>query len=173
MKTYEELLAERDSLVSQLTDAFGDGYYDGFLDGAKHHEKTDCNTDPSYLGEDALRCSEIAEQAKSKRMGIPSRLDMLAERDALATQVVAMRISIISNCYDDPSTSGRRLMDLANRTPQQCLAEIKAEAYEAGFCKAKHVYKCELGYCSTDIHEWFDEWEANKFAAKVRQGGVE
>lgn len=93
-EAHEAIMLHCDALVSQLTDAFGDGYYDGFLDGAKHHEKTDCNTDPTYLGEDALRCSEIAEQAKSKRMGIPSRLDMLAERDAAMREASELAMCI-------------------------------------------------------------------------------
>lgn len=76
---YEKLLAERDALVSQLTDAFGDGYYDGFLDGAKHHEKTDCNTEPAYLGDHALMCSEIAESEKASRIGGSKKQHALAD----------------------------------------------------------------------------------------------
>lgn len=84
MKSYEELLAERDALAAQLVDAFGDGYYDGFLDGAKHHEKTDCNTESTYLGEDALRCSEIAETEKASQIGISKKQQCLADIKAEA-----------------------------------------------------------------------------------------
>lgn len=48
--------------------------------------------------------------------------------EELQAQVEALRMAIMSNCYDDPSTSGQRLMELANKTPQQHLAEIRAEA---------------------------------------------
>jgi len=82
----EALQAERDALAAQLVEAFGDGYYDGFLDGAKHHEKTDCNTDPQYLGDDAMRCSEIAESEKSARIGTPAKHKHLAEIRAEAVE---------------------------------------------------------------------------------------
>lgn len=72
--------ADRDALATQLVDAFGDGYYDGFLDGAKHHEQSDCNTEPNYLAKDAMRCSEIAESEKASRIGISKKQQCL--RDA-------------------------------------------------------------------------------------------
>lgn len=74
-----DLQNERDILAAQVSDSFGDGYYDGFLDGAKHHELTDCNTNPDYLGDDAMRCSEIAESEKASRMGINKKPQHLAE----------------------------------------------------------------------------------------------
>jgi hypothetical protein len=73
------VMAERDKALAQVGEAFGDGYYDGFLDGAKHHEDTDCNTKPEYLGDAALHCSEIAEDYKSKRLGIVSRQELAAQ----------------------------------------------------------------------------------------------
>jgi hypothetical protein len=122
--------------------------------------------------------------------------ELLVENDALVAQVAAIKIDdetfegltawlcefeqtvdvggpVIDSSAGELLKILYRLKNLSALTPTQHLAEIKAEAYEAGFCKAKHVYKCELGYCSTDIHEWFDEWEAGKCAAKVHQGGAE
>lgn len=79
-----ELTEERGAMAAQLVDAFGDGYYDGFLDGAKHHEAEDCSTDPAYLGEDALRCSEIAESEKASHIGISKKQQCLRDVKAEA-----------------------------------------------------------------------------------------
>lgn len=91
-------VADKTVLQAQLADAFGDGYYEGFIDGAKHHEETDCNTSPEYLGTEALRCSEIAENAKSNRNGLVSRQELAATVEALTkellvTKELAMRLA--------------------------------------------------------------------------------
>jgi len=91
-------VADKAVLQAQLADAFGDGYYDGFIDGAKFHEETDCNTDPKYLGNEAMRCSEIAEGEKSKRVGIVSRQELAGTVEALTkelttTKELAMRLA--------------------------------------------------------------------------------
>lgn len=59
--------------------------------------------------------------------------ELLNENLELAATVLALRSAIMSNCYDDQSTSGQRLMELANKTPQQNLRDVKAEAVSK-FC---------------------------------------
>lgn len=177
---YAGIRNQRDALAGQLVDAFGDGYYDGFLDGAKHHEKTDCNTDPNYLGEDALRCSEIAEQAKSKRMGTPSRLDILVERDALKVMVEAL-LAAINEVASSGKKSGfgvespesvrkkrlawMRLNELRQSTPQQYLAEIKAQAIK-DFVKSLPSYAHNY-----DVNERLEK-QASQYAAKIINGEI-
>ena len=56
-----------------------------------------------------------------------------AERDVLAVTINRLRMAIQSNCYDDPSTSGKRLIELANSIPQQHLAAHDAEVAKAAF----------------------------------------
>jgi uncharacterized membrane protein YccC len=58
----------------------------------------------------------------------------------------------------------RRVYCVVHGTPQQALAEIRAEAGRAGYLQAIH----DLGYrdsCLTD--------RANKYAEQIRQGGAE
>ena len=112
----------------------------------------------------------LERQLSDERM---ENLRLETDRDALAAQVYRMSefIRLSAKKWEgvpEVEPTFWNLLRVANEAPQQCLAEIKAEAYEAGFMKAKFVYNCELGYCSTDIHEWFDEWES----AKLRQGGA-
>ncbi len=102
--------------------------------------------------------------------------ELLVERDGLSSQLLSLHRILsdargcVRTCHKQGWVDYKLLQTidhaLQKNSYEQCLAEIKAEAYEAGFSKAKLVYNCELGYCSTDIHEWFDEWES----AKVRQG---
>lgn len=90
---FNAIIAERDAALAQNAEAFGDGYYDGFLDGAKHHESTDCNTDPTYLGDDAMHCSEIAEGEKSKLLGIVSRQELMTQNADLVAQVAQLELN--------------------------------------------------------------------------------
>ncbi len=91
----------------EIADSFGDGYYDGFLDGAKHHQQTDCTTLPNYLGEEALRCSEIAESKKAEKMGVrplmTARKEKVLER-FLAEYSIPCRLTI-----DRTTTYGKGL----------------------------------------------------------------
>lgn len=112
-----EIMAERDSLVSQLTDAFGDGYYDGFLDGAKHHEKTDCNTEPTYLGDHALLCSEIAESEKASRIGGSKKQHALDDIKSEAGRVGFIAGAEIWSDYG-----------VKSRYKDDCLVDIEADA---------------------------------------------
>lgn len=136
-----ELTAERDAALAQNADAFGDGYYDGFLDGAKHHESTDCNTHPTYLGDDAMHCSEIAEVEKSKRLGIVSRQELIAQNAELVAQVEALKhkgrrlvkqaeraLDFDIGNYHALKGSAYALDDAIDATPTQHLRDIQAEA---------------------------------------------
>ena len=151
-----QLMAERDALAAQLVDAFGDGYYDGFLDGAKHHEQTDCNTGPQYLGEDAMRCSEIAEGEKSKRLGIVGRQALAAQVEVLQSEIVGLVSTVFKTSkalIEATETLERELLpaledseplielieefkSVIAATPQHHLAEIRAQA---GLDFAKYI----------------------------------
>lgn len=167
-----DLINQNSKLLTETADAFGDGYYEGFIDGAKHHEATDCNTDPTYLGEDAMRCSEIAENTKSKRIGITSRGDLIAQRAELVAQIGELKSScqlaidmFKVNDINVPNTI-ETLEDAINATPTQCLRQIQADAGRAGF-----IAGCD----SQSDNDWTTatqvENAANRHATKVRQGG--
>lgn len=143
MKSYEELLAERDEL---------------YRNQIKIYETND--------GSGEILITERGNFVPVEKYGVAMRENdkLKAERDALAARIqTAERVEKLFG--ESPDLT----FDDCKRLFSAEIAEIKAEAYEAGFMKAKLVYKCELGYCSTDIHEWFDEWEAGKCAAKAHQ----
>jgi hypothetical protein len=170
----EALKAERDALSAQVADAFGDGYYDGFLDGAKHHESTDCNTNPDYLGDDAMRCSEIAENEKSKRLGIVSRQELAAQVEVFKSALDVVRQTSKPSGFGVQSPQGARAERLAwmrlneavNATPAQCLREIQAEAGRAGFLEAAQIY------ADWPIDKRDYVTVADKYADRIRQGGA-
>ncbi len=124
-----ELEREKAELLVQVADAFGDGYYDGFLDGAKHHEKTDCNTDKNYLGDHAMYCSEIAENKKSKRLGIVSRQELAAQVEYVKSHFNEL-IQVAQRCdswESFPQEPLDRAAEALESLPAQCLNQIKAE----------------------------------------------
>lgn len=66
------------------------------------------------------------------------------ERDALEAHVATMIQAIQSNCYDDPSQAGQRLMKLAEQSPQISLAEhdreVRARQAEESWDEALDAY---------------------------------
>lgn len=101
-------------------------------------------------------------------------VDLQNERDALAAQVERMSTFIKLSAKKregvaEVEPTFWNLLRVANESPQQHLAEIRAEAGRAGFV---------AGYMSTvqfdDGYEllWANN-EANQYAAKLRQGGAE
>lgn len=89
------------------------------------------------------------------------------ERDALAAQVEAMRMAIMSNCYDDPSTSGQRLMELANKTPQHHLRQVRADAGRDGFIEGfRYDDEIHFNGAPSDIKIAADKYHASILAGK-------
>ncbi len=160
--------------LAQNADAFGDGYYDGyydgFIDGAKHHEATDCKTDAAYLGDEAMRCSEIAEGQKSTRLGIIGRQELLAQNAELVAQVEVLKSCAQQLSFEianDPSEpdfkSFAQLQDVMAATPSQCLRQIQADAGRDGFVA-----------CSDRLYSVFkwsvpEDW-ADEYASRVKAG---
>lgn len=114
---------------------------------------------------------EVLESTKKKLA------EVTAERDALAATVNALKMVIMLNCHDDPSTSGKQLIELANKTPQQALAEIRAEAVEkfssalASRVEVPDASPTKIEYYKAAIRHVLQF--ASGYAAKLRQGGVE
>ena len=73
-------------------------------------------------------------------------------------------------CRDSAKEAGVSTIDQANAlleaTPTQCLREIQADSFKAGFYKAKAVYNCELGQCSSELNAYVEE-----YAERIREGG--
>lgn len=108
--------------------------------------------------------------------------ELLAERDALATHVEALRDAATDAAnalgFLSHHLRGRvgeaSLLDMAEKadavskalsiTPQQCLAEIRAEAIEKFFAH----FESE-SYWDKTVNDVIDE--GYEYAAKVRQGG--
>lgn len=95
--------------------------------------------------------------------------EIKAERDALAAQVDLLRLAVLSAVQKISGGQTKAdLRDAYDATPEQCLAEIKAEACRAGFiagaCGVLPVYSTmELA----DI-----EADARNYAAKIRNTGT-
>lgn len=119
---------------------------------------------------------------------LPEELEQLkAERDALAAQVDALRVAIkpfatggvcSAIARESYSIMYERIKDwhgvsefkkaqtAYNATPQQCLAEIKAEAGRAGFIEGvRQMCDNEIGILGHDAESC-----ANHYAARVRLG---
>lgn len=168
-----------DALKSEAADAFGDGYYEGFLDGAKYHEQSDCNTDPAYLGEEAIRCSEIAEDEKSKRLGIVTRQELAAQVEALKSAYQNL-CGAINDMFDCDTDTGEMETATAavfyvmqngynsvHAAPQFHLAERDAQKGRDGFIAGMHS-QLHQRHCSQR-----DQIEAaNQYADSIRQGGA-
>lgn len=102
--------------------------------------------------------------------------ELLAERDAFAAQSLRMAefIRLSAKKWEwtpevEPTFWNLlRVANVANETPQQYLAEIKAEAGRAGFVAgANWLYVSQLEF---DVVEDQKVDAADKYAAKVRQG---
>ncbi len=105
---------------------------------------------------------------------------IIAERDALAAQVEALKDAAnfaYCNWRSSSDVIGgmRRLVDAVDSTPQQCLAEIRAEAVEV-----------EANYILTAHKDSEERWHSERVKAfadigkkmleraeKIRQGGME
>ena len=106
--------------LQQLPDAFGDGYYEGFIDGAKHQDSVDLNTQSreglAKIKDEAMRCSEIAEDQKSKRLGIPSRLDFVSALHLLFNDYKQLADSGDAGNWSLEETEvGRQTLDILNK----------------------------------------------------------
>lgn len=98
------------------------------------------------------------------------------ERDALAAQVELMREAATKITQradsDGVHTNGimadiLNLSGVVNATPNQCLRQIQAHSFKAGFYKAKSVYNCEMGQCLSALNEYVEE-----YAERVKAGEV-
>lgn len=94
-------------------------------------------------------------------------VDLQNERDDLAATVNTLKMAIMSNCYDDPSTSGKRLMELANATPQQHLAQIRAKAGRAGYMRCVKDFNLTRSYCNG----WAPYQMADSYENEIQHGG--
>lgn len=178
-----ELVSQLETLKIDLSDAFGDGYYDGFVDGAKHQDNEDLNTKSqsglAQIQDDALRCSEIAENAKSKRLGIVSRQELVAQVEALKTAYknICGAVSNMDDCEADSEEMTEAISDLfvlmqegwslVNKPPTQCLQDIQADAGRTGFIDGYHYgLTClELNHPAKTI-----ETVAEEYAERAAKG---
>lgn len=171
------VVAERDKALAQSAEDFGDGYYDGFIDGAKHQDDVDLNTKTlsgiAAISDEAMRCSEIAEGEKSKRVGIVSRQELTAKNTELVAQVEALTgadviLNLIANgASENPILAAKGYQ---KGFGSQCLRDIQAEAGRAGVLHMHNMLaKCYAGYGSES-----DSLEAvlisDQYAASVRVG---
>lgn len=124
----DELRQKLDALALQVADSFGDGYYDGFIDGAKHHEDTDCSTDPDRIGEDAMRCSEIAEGEKSKRLGIVSRQELERQLATIEADVLDREADLITAAPADAYFAGQGWTEAEAKITEKIGAMMKSRA---------------------------------------------
>jgi hypothetical protein len=139
MKSYEELLAERDALAHRLNDV-------------------------------SIAC-KVSNSLND---------EILAERDALAAQNIKMMQAILYctiylddnklNSIATGSKAHNMLADAVVSTPQQCLAEIKAEAGRAGFVAGYH--KMHIEFVGSPANGDGAEFAANQYAAKIRNAGT-
>ena len=90
------------------------------------------------------------EQLQEKNGGL------ILDNHALSCMVQDLRMAIMSNCYDDPSESGKQLIDLANKVPEQCLREINARAVES----LKFPTMFRKMWSGGEVQKWLQE-EAN------------
>lgn len=95
---------------------------------------------------DYVKYSEAADLIDQQQREIEG------QRAHISTMVQAIQ----SNCYDDPSQAGQRLMALAEQSPQTSLAEVRASAVEDAIESARKNYD----YVN-DAYTHF-QWFANK-----------
>lgn len=98
------------------------------MTGEKLHSKADIAAELAYrddlIEQLQQRNAELESELRSHKQCIEG---VQQERDELAATVERLRLAIMSNCYDDPSASGKRLMELTQATPQANLNAIKRE----------------------------------------------
>ena len=113
-------------------------------------------------GKILIDANDVKSQMQSQYDAINA---LQAERNALACAVNNLRMAIQSNCHDDPSTSGKRLIELAKNTPQHHLAAHDAEVAE----KAVNEF-CEWMFLSKrySVAEWCGEF-TSQLRAKAKQ----
>lgn len=99
--------------------------------------------------------------------------ELLAERDALAAQIETLKSLFPLDCLvgcdgmlNYPIKKYNNVVDAFNSAPQQCFAEIKAEAGRAGFLEGvRQMCDNEIGMLGHDAESC-----ANHYAARVRLG---
>lgn len=156
------LYADRDAL---LLDQLG-GYYFRHVSGMTReqlHSKADIAAELAHR--DMLIDASVARltAVMSERAAEAAAYVQLSE--ALVAKVNTLKTAIMSNCYDDPSTSGQRLMELARATPTQALAvELGATAVEAA-ANSTRTAMTEGGA------PWLCRYaDLMEFAQKIRRG---
>ena len=123
--------------------------------------------------------TQVSDSSNEAIHALAEIMQLKAERDALAAQVEALRevandaIHFASARKDkvcaDPMFVMQQLQNRINATPQQHLAEIRAEAGQAGYAEGYQV-----GFQTGRIGASNRGGSAsNEYAAKVRQGGAE
>ena len=97
--------------------------------------------------------------------------ELLAERDALAAKLEKI-VEVWDSMGGWPCDGFdvRELGDAINATPQQCLAEIKAEAGQAGFVAGYH--KMHIEFVGSLASSEGAEFAASQYAAKIRNAGT-
>jgi hypothetical protein len=130
-----------------------------------------------------MRLSEHNEVIKELQFARQELTDLRAERDALAAQVehLCYQITNIALCYDnntghEPSLSVfHRALDEAQefieKTPQQCLAEIRAEAIVDAIkrCNIYMAFPVKHGKLADEV---IAVSEIKQYAEEIRQGGA-
>ena len=101
--------------------------------------------------------------------------ELLAENEALAAQIETLKSLFPLDCLvgcdgmlNYPIKKYNNVVDAFNLAPQQCLAEIKAEAGRAGFIAGYH--KMHIEFVGSLASSEGAEFAANQYAAKVQQG---
>lgn len=97
-----------------------------------------------------------------------------AERDALAAHNQTL-VSVLGRMverfeiHNESSEIIKRAIQVLDATPQQHLAEIRAEAGRAGFVAGYH--KMHIGFVGTLAPSGGAESAADQYVEKLRQGG--
>lgn len=154
MKTYEELLDERDAAMREASELAMCIWRSEFRNESPEFELRD-----SPAG--------VVTQIDNMFAGIRQ------QRDALKYHLSRVLSAYGGNSGFEPSLSvfcraideARELIDA---TPQQCLAEIKAEAGRAGFIAGYH--KMHIEFVGSLASSEGAEFAADQYADKIRQG---
>ena len=106
-------------------------------------------------------------------MNKPTYEELAAQVEMLQKHIESVALCYYNNTGNEPSLSVfHRALDEAEsavfKEPQQCLAEIRAEAGRAGWLACFDV-------CERFIDRYYagvvDKCRADEYAAKIRQGG--
>lgn len=97
--------------------------------------------------------------------------ELLAERDALSAQLASIQDAVFALAVD--AAIVYRVKVIINKAPQQCLAEIRANAGRAGFVAGAEMW-CDCGVesqykadCLIGI-----EADADRYETKIRNTGT-